>query len=126
MRSNAYCLLMDWEVIVHDAVRIWLINVGRVEREGIDMAIQVLHAQGPVLGRPLVDHIKGSQIKNLKELRPLTTTIRILFAFDPERRAILLVAGDKGGSWRTWYKRAIAEAEERFSVHLSEMRQNEK
>lgn len=82
------------------------------------MAIQVLRDHGPALGRPLVDHIKGSRIKNLKELRPPSTSIRILFAFDPDRRVILLSAGDKRGAWKSWYEIAIKEAEDRFSSHV--------
>ena len=63
-------------------------------------AIEALAEGGPNLGRPLVDRIKGSSIHNLKELRPGstgTTEIRILFAFDPWRSSVLLVAGDKAG-----------------------------
>jgi hypothetical protein len=58
-------------------------------------AIDTLADVGPGLGRPLVDTIHGSSIANLKELRP--GTVRILFAFDPWRDSILLVAGDKAG-----------------------------
>src|SRR6266581_3459723 len=57
------------------------------------------------LGRPLVDTIHGSSIANLKELRP--GTVRVLFAFDPWRSSILLVAGDKAGRWNEWYREAI-------------------
>jgi hypothetical protein len=37
-----------------------------------------------------------------------------LFAFDPERQAVLLVAGDKDGQWERWYKRTIPLADDRF------------
>lgn len=70
-----------------------------------------------MLGRPLVDHIKGSQHHNMKELRPGSTgnsEIRILFAFDSKRQAILLVAGDKAGQWKKWYKDNIPIADARF------------
>jgi len=50
----------------------------------------------------------------LKELRPLGTSIRILFAFDFRRRAILLVGGDKKSNWKTWYDKNVAIAESRF------------
>lgn len=50
-----------------------------------------------MLGRPLVDTIHGSSIAILKELRP--GNVGILFAFDPWRSTILLVAGDKTGRW---------------------------
>jgi hypothetical protein len=43
----------------------------------------------------------------------------MLFAFDPERRAIVLVAGDKKGEWNKWYPRQIRLAEQRYLQHLS-------
>jgi hypothetical protein len=59
----------------------------------------------------------------LKELRPAsagTSEIRILFAFDPVRRALLLVSGDKSGNWKGWYDLNIPIAEQRFRRHLSD------
>jgi hypothetical protein len=45
---------------------------------------------------------------------------RIAFAFDPKRRAILLVAGDKsGGSEKRFYRELIRKADQRFDAHLS-------
>jgi hypothetical protein len=44
---------------------------------------------------------------------------RTLFAFDPERKAIILVAGDKsGGSEKRFYKDLIKKADKRFDQHL--------
>jgi hypothetical protein len=44
---------------------------------------------------------------------------RIAFAFDPRRRAVLLVGGDKsGGGENRFYKRLIAVADRRFAAHL--------
>ena len=60
----------------------------------------------------------------MKELRPPssgTTEIRVLFAFDPRREAIFLVAGDKEGDWDGWYREAIPLADERFTQHLTEL-----
>lgn len=57
----------------------------------------------------------------MKELRPGSTgstEIRILFAFDPNRRAILLVAGDKSGNWSKWYDDNIPVAEDRYVATL--------
>jgi hypothetical protein len=78
---------------------------------------------GPGLGRPLVDTIHGSTIANLKELRP--GSVRILFAFDPWRDSILLVAGDKAGRWTQWYREAIPLAEQRYERYLKERAQEE-
>jgi hypothetical protein len=80
-------------------------------------AIDALAETGPGLGRPFVDTIHGSAIANLKELRP--GTVRILFAFDPWRCSILLVAGDKAGQWNAWYREAIPPAE-RYETYLKE------
>ena len=48
---------------------------------------------------------------------------RVAFAFDPERKAILLAAGDKSGqSQRVFYRRLIATADKRFAVHLERLK----
>ena len=77
----------------------------------------------PASAAPLVDTIHGSSMANLKELRP--GTVRILFAFDPWRSSILLVAGDKAGKWNTWYLKAIPLAEQRYERYLKERTQEE-
>jgi hypothetical protein len=46
--------------------------------------------------------------------------MRILFAFDPWRSTILLIAGDKAGRWNSWYKTAIPLAEQRYEIYLKE------
>ncbi|WP_078500665.1 type II toxin-antitoxin system RelE/ParE family toxin [Wenjunlia vitaminophila] len=79
---------------------------------------------GPTLGRPLVDRIKGAENHHLKELRPGSSgssEIRILFAFDPVRRAVLLVAGDKAGNSQGWYNTHIPIAEKRYQAHLADL-----
>ena len=68
-----------------------------------------------------MDALKGSRISNLKELRFSADggIWRVAFAFDPKRRAILLVAGDKsGGSQKRFYRELIRKADERFDAHL--------
>lgn len=84
---------------------------------------------GPGLGRPLVDTLKGSQLGNLKELRPRSgrdVAIRLLFVFDPWSQAVLLVAGNKAGDWERWYRTAVPLAEieyERWLAHERKRRQ---
>jgi hypothetical protein len=50
-------------------------------------------------------------------------SIRILFAFDPHRTAILLLGGDKAGQWQSWYRDAIPAAERLYETYLEELRQ---
>lgn len=87
--------------------------------ESVVAVIDLLEQDGPNLGRPLADRLKGSRIHNLKELRPSATSIRILFVFDPDRNAVLLVAGDKAGDWTGWYRTNIPLAEQRYEAWLS-------
>ena len=86
-------------------------------------AIDLLAQHGPGLGRPLVDTISGSNVANLKESRP--GTVRVLFAFDPWRSSILLVAGDKAGRWSAWYDEAVPVAEQRHETYLKERQEAE-
>jgi len=75
------------------------------------------------VGRPLVDTVAHSSVRNFKELRPGSAgrgEVRILFAFDPWRSAILLTGGDKSGEWHGWYRRAIPHAEELYAEYLKE------
>ena len=60
---------------------------------------KVLEQFGPQAGRPRVDTLNGSKHANMKELRFDADggVWRVAFAFDPQREAILLVAGDKSG-----------------------------
>lgn len=114
----------QWEVSLHQDVEAWYLSICENDPETadlIELAIDQLAAGGPSLGRPLVDRIKGSKFHNMKELRPAstgTTEIRIIFAFDPRREAICLVAGDKSGNWEGWYREAIPLADGRFTEHL--------
>ena len=85
---------------------------------------RLLECFGPQLGRPHVDTLKDSKYTNMKELRFRASggVWRVAFAFDPERDAILLVAGDKsGGSEKTFYRRLIEKADKRYKEHLEDM-----
>ena len=101
----------------------WFRTMDAHSKELITVAIDRLAQMGPHLGRPLVDRIEGSQLHNLKELRPGSSgrsEVRILFVFDPWRAAVLLTGGDKSGNWSGWYVHAIAEAERLYTDYLAE------
>jgi hypothetical protein len=113
---------VSWDVILLDEVEEWFLGLAKEEGDqvhAVTAAIDMLAASGPTLGRPIVDRVKGSVRHNMKELRPSATSIRILFIFDPERSAVLLVAGDKAGDWKGWYEDNIPEAEKRYDAWLA-------
>lgn len=118
---------MAWEIEL-GPIEDWLRSQDIGTQVGIYAALEILEREGPALGRPLVDSLVGSRIHNLKELRPAAgqdAEVRILFAFDSKRRAVLLVAGDKSRGkrgrirWSGWYRRAIPEAERRYKEYLA-------
>jgi hypothetical protein len=94
------------------------------------LALSLLLEQfGPQLGRPRVDTLKGSRHANMKELRfsAADGQWRVAFAFDPRRRAILLVAGDKSGvSEKRFYRELIRKADNRLEAHLARLTKERK
>ena len=116
---------MEWEIVLHP--------VFDPEFDALPIAVQdellaqakLLEAFGPALGRPRVDTLNGSRHANMKELRfqAADGTWRVGFAFDPKRRGILLVAGDKSGASKTrFYKQLIKKADHRFDTHLERLK----
>ncbi len=114
---------MSWNVDL-EKIQDWLEGLDDDSYAAVIAALEILADRGPNLGRPLVDTISYSNYKNMKELRPGSkgrTEIRILFAFDPERNAIMLVAGDKQNKWSSWYKKFIPIADNLWEEHLRRM-----
>jgi hypothetical protein len=112
---------MAWDVRLWDEVASWILELDGESYDLVAAAVDQLVAHGPALGRPLADRVRGSRHHNMKELRPGSvgsSEIRILFAFDPMRRAVLLVAGDKAGRWKQWYDENIPVADHRFDGWL--------
>jgi hypothetical protein len=119
MRSSAYSASKGWKVILLPEVTFWLDELDQDDYENIIDSLKFLREIGPALGRPRVDRVKESQLHNLKELRPPSSNMRLLFIFDPRREAIVLCAGDKSGKWKSWYDENIVIAEERYRRYLN-------
>src|SRR4051794_11178476 len=115
---------MAWEIEFTEEFRTWWNSLTEEQQEAVTARVGMLEEQGPSLGRPTVAEVDGSTIPNLKELRASKDgALRVLFAFNPLRTAILLLGGDKATSgWKAWYGTAIPEAERLWDEHLSELR----
>lgn len=94
----------------------WFGTLGAERRDNVAGALMRIVAGGPTVGRPHVDVIHGSRVRKLKEARVDRGT-RVLFAFDSNRRAIMLVGGDKTGTWNRWYPQKIKLAERLYLEH---------
>lgn len=114
--------------VVTNQVRDWFQALDDKSKQAYRGAMEALRIAGPALGRPIVAEIDlrsySPEIRklfpHLKELRPLGTTQRVLFTFGPDRRPVMLFAGDKAGNWTKWYAQAVKEAAKSYRAHLSE------
>ncbi len=116
--------MAEWSIEFHPACLGWADTLDADDLEALLAALAILRDLGPALGWPLVDTVVGSTHANMKELRPGSTgrtEIRVLFAFDRQRSAILLLGGDKSKNWGKWYKRNIPIADQRFDDHQAKI-----
>jgi hypothetical protein len=120
---------MAWTVLFHDAFYAEFSSLKEDLQDELLAHARLLAEFGPNLGRPTADTLKGSRHGNMKELRFSwnSQVWRVAFAFDPQRRAILLVGGDKGGAdQRRFYGRLIDLADDRYDEHLGELTRQSK
>ena len=113
-----------WNVEITDEFFDWWNRLSEIQQDALQASIELLESNGPFLGRPHVDTVKGSRHANMKELRTQCAgkPLRSFFAFDPRRSAILLIGGDKTGSKR-FYDRMIPLADALFDLYLEELRE---
>ena len=120
---------MTWIVLLHDAFGNEFALMPESLQDELLAHANLLAQFGPNLGRPTIDTLKASRHANMKELRFTWSNEiwRVAFAFDPQRQAILLVGGDKGGAdQRRFYKRLISVADDRYDEHLATPAQQSK
>jgi hypothetical protein len=115
---------VNWEVDLHDDFVPEYRDLEDEVQDELLALVELLEKFGPQLGRPRADTLNGSRHPNMKELRFAAAdgVWRVAFAFDPNRKAIILVAGDKsGGSEKRFYRRLIEIADKRFDAHVAKL-----
>jgi hypothetical protein len=113
---------MVWEVETTEEYDAWFMEQDEDEQASIRMKVELLTEYGPHLPRPYADTLKGSKLNNLKELRTQTTdhVFRVAFLFDEERKAVLLIGGDKKGkNEKRFYQNLIKQAEKIYQQYLN-------
>jgi len=114
----------QWTIELHTDVRSEIAALSKQVRLNLGAALNAVEVDGPDLGRPRADTLKGSEHANMKELRfdAEGGVWRFAFAFDPERSAVVLVGGDKQGKdQRRFYEWLISTADARFTEHMERM-----
>jgi hypothetical protein len=116
---------MSWRVDFHPDFLAEYEAFSRAVQDELLALVGLLQLRGAQLGRPHADTLKGSAYANMKELRFKVDNgvWRVAFAFDPERKGVLLVAGNKSGIKEgKFYKVLIKRADERYTQHLRSLR----
>jgi hypothetical protein len=110
---------MAWEVEYTEEFETWWSALSEEEQAEVNTKVELLEEHGPTLPRPHADVIASSRHSNMKELRGKVAErhLRVLYAFDPRRTALLLIGGDKTGD-PNWYERFVPIADDLFDRHL--------
>jgi hypothetical protein len=120
---------MVWKIATSSDFDSWFAGLEDDGKAEIIAKVELLKLLGPQLSRPHADTLNNSKHANMKELRADTkdSFMRIAFAFDPDRAAILLLGGDKSGvNQRRFYKQLIARADELYDAHLAAIKVRKK
>lgn len=113
---------MEWIIEYTDEFGTWWDTLPESEQVSIDAHVQKLEQRGPNLPFPYSSGITGSRHDHMRELRVQSggKPLRVFYAFDPRRAAILLIGGDKTGDKR-FYDRMIPVADDLYDEHLAEL-----
>ena len=112
-----------WEVEYTDEFGAWWHGLTEAQHASVDALVRLLEARGPQLGHPYSSAIGSSRHAHMRELRVQHRgrPLRVLYAFDPRRAAILLIGGDKTGNNR-WYDEFVPLADQLYQEHLAELK----
>lgn len=111
-----------WQVEFHPAFAAEMQELPEAVQDEVLALASAIVEGGPQMGRPRVDTLNGSKHANMKEgrFRAAGGAWRVAFVFDVERRAVLLVGGNKAGvAQKRFYRQLIARADNRFDEHLA-------
>lgn len=108
----------NWTIEFAGDTEEWLLGLTDDDFDAIRPSIDELEERGPALGRPYVDGVRRSRHSNMKELRSFGGNLRVLFAFDRRRQAVLLIGGDKTNDWDGWYERNIPVADQLLDRYI--------
>ena len=133
MQSSVICLCYTYvvanivaevmaEIVTSDEFANWYGNLDDPGRKAVAHVVELLARQGLSLGAPYSSALQGTQY-GLRELRSKRygRALRVIYAYDEERDAVLIIGGDKSGRKR-FYEEMIPQAEAIWREYLKERR----
>lgn len=114
---------MEWDVEGTAEFEAWYLGLSKADDDAVSRGILLLVTEGPTLGAPHSSKILSSRHSHMRELRIQSRgrPLRLLYAFDPRRSAIILLGGDKTGDKR-WYEVRVPLADRLYDEYLEELR----
>ena len=114
---------MSWEVEYTNEFGEWWHALSADQQDVVVARVGLLMEHGPNLPYPYSSDVRSSRHGNMRELRIQSggKPLRVFFAFDPRRTAILLIGGDKTGEER-FYEIFVPIADDLYDTHLEELR----
>ena len=115
-----------WEVFFHDDFDPEFDSLSEDVQDELLATADAVRKLGPAADRPHVGTLDNAKHPNMKELRFKANNgaeiWRAAFAFDPERKAVILAVGNKQGvDDEKFYKALLKKANERFDKHLKRL-----
>lgn len=106
------------EVIALDEFSDWYGSLSDDDADAVSRSVDVLEILGVALGYPQSSAVKSASF-GLRELRIQSggKPLRVFYAFDPARQAVLILGGDKTGDKR-FYETTIDKCETTWREYL--------
>ncbi|BAZ15400.1 hypothetical protein NIES4071_72720 [Calothrix sp. NIES-4071] len=115
---------MSWDIEYTNEFDSWWQTLTANQQDDVVSIVKLLEESGTLLSFPYSSGVNGSKHSHMRELRIQSggNPIRIFYAFDPRRIAILLIGGDKTGDKR-FYEKYIPIADQLYDEYLKEIRE---
>ncbi|MGV3719742.1 MAG: type II toxin-antitoxin system RelE/ParE family toxin [Actinomycetota bacterium] len=110
---------MPWKIITTPEYRTWAGSLNANDERALLQRLELLRMDGPQARRPHFATLTGSRYNNLKEIIVTKPALRVIFIFDPEQQAVLLLGGDKSTDYRNWYDIHLPLAEDIYERYLA-------
>ena len=113
-----------WDVEYTNEFGEWWEEISLNDQRSVSAGVELLVERGPNLGFPYSSGVRDSRHTHMRELRVQSggRPLRVFYAFDPRRTAILLIGGDKTGDDR-FYTRYVPIADNLYDEYIEELRE---